>query len=250
MTEQSFRPALSDLVSQRLSFYFAIFSTKFAFSAQHILLLIVILVLSLVFSLKKLFSPVHTSIYLWWLTPLVLLLFYHGNHGYVWEYYFTGAFPFFILSVSVILAAIWTKKWFGKLLVSLFVVIFTSQNFPRLRNYLNAGIDGPIHITLGSSLQAVDWVFQDAGSTPFNVDVYVPPVISHSYDYLFLWLGTTKYHVLPVLPLVPRLYTVYEQDPPHPERLKAWLDRQVGIGVVEYAQSFGGITSQRRTRIL
>lgn len=250
LSEQSFRPALTGLLNQRLIFYFDIFSTKFAFGAQHILSLIVILTLSVVFSLKKLFSPVHNTIYIWWLTPLVSLLFYHGNHGYVWEYYFTGAFPFFILSVSVILAAAWTKRWFGKLLVSLFVLIFTFQNFPRLKNYLSAGVDGPVHVTLGSSLPAVNWVFQDAGSQPFNVDAYVPPVISHSYDYLFLWLGSTQYHTLPATQLVPLLYTVFEQDPPHPERLETWLARQKGIGIIELGQRFGGVTSQRRKRSL
>jgi hypothetical protein len=45
------------------------------------------------------------------------------------------------------------------------------------------------------------------------------------------------------------LYTLYEVDPPHPERLQSWMDRQKGIGVVEYEESFGGITVQRRSRI-
>jgi hypothetical protein len=48
---------------------------------------------------------------------------------------------------------------------------------------------------------------------------------------------------------VPLLYTLYEEDPPHPERLEAWLARQKGIGIVEEEESFGGITVQRRKRI-
>jgi len=49
---------------------------------------------------------------------------------------------------------------------------------------------------------------------------------------------------------VPLLYTLYEIDPPHPERLEAWLNRQKGIGKVEGSASFGGITVERRERIL
>jgi hypothetical protein len=48
---------------------------------------------------------------------------------------------------------------------------------------------------------------------------------------------------------VPLLYTLYEVDNPHPERLDAWLERQKGIGKVEEQSVFGGITAQRRTRI-
>jgi len=44
------------------------------------------------------------------------------------------------------------------------------------------------------------------------------------------------------------LYTLYEIDPPHPERLDAWLARQDGIGKVEETVKFGGITVERRER--
>jgi hypothetical protein len=83
----------------------------------------------------------------------------------------------------------------------------------------------------------------------FDVDVYVPPVIPYAYDYLFQWLGNTKYGKLPSLQQVPLLYTLYEVDTPHPERLDAWLARKKGIGKIESEQTFGGITVQRRTRI-
>jgi hypothetical protein len=45
------------------------------------------------------------------------------------------------------------------------------------------------------------------------------------------------------------LYTLYEADPPHPDRIGTWLERQEGIGVVEKEASFGGITVQERTRL-
>ena len=45
------------------------------------------------------------------------------------------------------------------------------------------------------------------------------------------------------------LYTLYEVDPPHPERLEVWLKRQATIGMVEEEAAFGGIVVQRRKRI-
>ena len=103
-------------------------------------------------------------------------------------------------------------------------------------------------------MQAVDWIFEDAkGRGEFNVDVYVPPVIPHSYDYLFLWQATERCGdnlcEMNLAEQVPLLYTLYEEDPPHPERLKAWQARQDGIGEIEEETSFGGITVQRRKRI-
>jgi hypothetical protein len=119
----------------------------------------------------------------------------------------------------------------------------------HLRNYLSAGTDGPTDVVLGASLKAVDWVYENVGNTPFNVDVYVPPVIPHSYDYLFLWQGAVKYHKQPDTAHQPVLYTLYEQDPPHPERLDAWLKRQSGIAKPQESARFGGITVERRIRL-
>ena len=48
---------------------------------------------------------------------------------------------------------------------------------------------------------------------------------------------------------VDNLYTLYEIDPPHPERLDAWLERQKGIGFIEKEKVFGGITIQKRKRL-
>ena len=107
---------------------------------------------------------------------------------------------------------------------------------------------------MGNELQAVNWVFENSKERGvFNIDVYVPPVIPYSYDYLFLWQGTRRCgdNLCGLLwdEQTPLLYTLYEVDPPHPWRLEAWLDRQEGIGVVEEEVSFGGIIVQRRSRI-
>jgi hypothetical protein len=145
-------------------------------------------------------------------------------------------------------------------MVLIFFLFFFARNGMLLRYYLIAGVDGPEHITLGNELQAVNWVLEDAEkyicdecTRDFNVDVYVPPVIPYSYDYLFLWQATKKCGEslcgLNKDDQIPLLYTLYEVDPPHPERLEAWLERQKGIGKVIEEVKFGGVIVQRRTRI-
>jgi len=47
---------------------------------------------------------------------------------------------------------------------------------------------------------------------------------------------------------VPLLYTLYEADSYHYDRLEAWIAKQEGIGEVVEETSFGGITVQRRPR--
>jgi 4-amino-4-deoxy-L-arabinose transferase-like glycosyltransferase len=251
-THQSFQTSLVDQVLPRLEFYFQSFSSKFAVDNKVFFLLIgLTLAASLVkFSIPKSLSKPVSIFVIWLITPLAILLFYHGNNGYIWGYYFTGVYPVFVILVSYILAQACNKSFLGKTITLAFILVFLHHNLPRVYHYLIAGTDGPQHITLGSSQDAVEWAFVDSQGQPFNFDVYVPPVISHSYDYLFLWLGTTKYHQLPESKLVGRLYTLFEQDPPHPERLEAWLNRQRGIGLIEAEARFGGVSSQRRYRIL
>ncbi len=175
--------------------------------------------------------------------PLLGYLFYTGNHGNLYNYYLTGYYLIIILFVGYLVSFIW-KYNLGKLTVILFLFYFLKSNLnltiPRLQfdPLKNQGIN------FQTQLMAVGWIKEDVKNTPFNIDVYVPPVIPHSYNYLFLWNN-----ILQEEKQVKLLYTLYEMDSPHPERLKAWLDRQDKIGKVIYEERFGGITVQRRERI-
>ena len=160
-------------------------------------------------------------------------------------------FPF-ILLFAIGLGELWKKRP-GGLVVLFFFFVFFSLNAPVVKNYLLA-TPANRPITLEDQLKAVDWVFEDAkGRGEFNVDIYVPPVIPYAYDYLFLWQGTKRCGdnlCGKVDDQVSLLYTLYEEDPPHPERLNAWLERQEGIGIVEDEVEFERITVQRRKRLL
>lgn len=243
--ERSFRPE----VTSRLSFYFGAFAGKLVPDLSVAKYWIGSLLVLAVTVRRKIWSPASGLLLIWWLTPLIGLLFYHGNYGYVWDYYFTGVYPAAILLVAAIVVSAWQRGLLAKILIVVMGGIFLQHNLALLKSTLTSGVDGSTHVSLGTSLAAVDWVYQDAADKQFNVDVYVPPVIPHAYDYLFLWRGVTKYRHQPVGDRVNLLYTVYEVDPPHPERLQAWLDRQAGIGTVEEETRFGGVTVQRRQRI-
>ncbi len=182
------------------------------------------------------------------ITPVAILSFYQGNYGNFYSYYMIGTFPIFMLLLAGILSWYWRIGGL-KILVILFFVLFLNKNGILVKNFLIAGTDGPENVVLNNQLQAIDWVYQLAGDREFNVDTYVPPVIPYAYDYLFSWYGEGHYQRLPQEDLRPLLYTIYEVDPPHPERLEAWLKRQAGIGRVVKEQSFGGVVVQERQRL-
>lgn len=255
IAEKSFTMPTKFLLEQRTKFYYEVFTTKL-FPIRSILeirLLIVLGVLFLWFLPGYFKNPKIKILLLLMISPIIGLYFYQGNDTVLYDYYMTGYYLIFILLVALVLGSAWKYK-LGKLFVVYFLFIFLTNNFEFLKLKLTDNSDGPNSISLVNEKEAVDWVYRDSASfagkdSKFNVDVYVPPVISYSYDYLFLWQGTTDYKKNPDTDRVNLLYTLYEQDDPHPERLNNWLARQKGIGKIEKTEKFGAITVERRTRL-
>lgn len=175
------------------------------------------------------------------LSPLIGMIFFQGNEGNVFDYYFTGYYLIFVLVFSIGLGYL-AKDKFGLIFVILFFFLFFKSQIPPVSNYLK---NGQSHINLKEELQAVDWIYKDAGSSKFNVDVYVPPVIPYAYNYLFLYRSGI-YGIAPSESQTKILYTMYEED--IAKRLDPWLARQDTIGRVDSQIVFGGITVQKRER--
>lgn len=253
--EKSFQANFWDVLSLRLDLYWNVaYSNVLPAARVFAILFFTLAGVALLIGYKTIWKNSGIKIILLFLgTAMIGFLLFQGNFGNVWGYYLTGYYLPFVLLFAIGLGELW-KSQGGKILTLLFFVIFFMGHGISLRNYLIAGADGPTHITLGNEVQAVDWTLNDGVKKgDFNVDVYVPPVIPHSYDYLFLWRATEKCGKnlcgMRLEQNVPVLYTLYEVDPPHPERLEAWLARQKGIGVVEESVRFGGITVERRHRL-
>ncbi len=185
--------------------------------------------------------------------PFIGYFFFQGNEGHIYDYYTTGYYFPLILLFSFGLGILW-KNIIGKIIVISFLIVFLNINTKLLRNYLTSPYGGSGGIALGTELQAVDWIYGNAKNVnEFNVDIYVPPVIPHSYEYLLLWRGT-RFCGENLCGMVKDsnvsvLYTLFEEDPPHPERLTVWLERQKEIGKIDEQIRFGNVTVQRRNRI-
>ncbi len=243
-----------EVADLRLKFYWNMYFAKIY--PQNQLLALIFLIISIV-GLIKLFNTLKRNndlilLIIFVFTPLVCLFFFQGNEGNIYDYYTTGIYNAMILLFAVGLGGVYIHT--SKVLVFLFAVLFLVLNIRPLYGYLFSHVSEGTSIILANQKLAVDWVFADVNqTTTFNVDVYVPPVIPYTYDYLFLWRGTSKCGEtlcgLDKVNQVKNLYTLYELDPPHPERLEAWLLRQDGIGKVLYEKQYGGVIVQRRERL-
>jgi hypothetical protein len=256
--EGSFKLPNLEFIAKRNSTYLDIFINKIfpTIGKREFWMLIVIFLSSIPLFPALIKNKGIKLIMLLLISPIIGLYFYQGNYGILYDYYMTGYYLIFVLFFSIILAKIWKTqanqhplvKISRKLLVIYFFYLFVINNIPLIWARYSDGCAGKESICLLNQKQAIEWISSDAknmGNKDFNVDVYVPPVIPYAYDYLFKW----KSNPHNVSNQVPLLYTLYEVDPPHPERLKAWLDRQEQIGKIEYTYKTGGITVERRTRI-
>lgn len=240
-----------EFVMGRTSAYINIFAGKI-FMNRGILenTFLVIAVISFFMFFPKIMKSARIkTIVLILISAVVGLYFYKGNYGILYDYYMTGYYLIFILLFAVVLGRVWKLKFFGKILIFVFLFIFLNNNLPPALGKISDTCNSETSICFENQKKAIDWIYEESDDRDFNVDVYVPPVIPHSYNYLFTWLGSTIYNRLPVDSRIELLYTLYEVDPPHPERLEAWLERQKGIGSVLREEKFGGITVQERRRI-
>ena len=99
-------------------------------------------------------------------------MFYHGNKGYVWEYYFTGVYPALVLLIAGSWSAISKHFIWGRWMVAGLLCLFIVENIkPYLSTYSRKIA---AYISLTSIVKAVDWIYTDAANQPFNTDVYVP----------------------------------------------------------------------------
>lgn len=247
--KESFKGNFWQVASQRIDFFRSVFFSRiFPGSSRLSTFLLVALGAAFLFYLPEITKNKKAKIVMLLLaSPIVGMMFFQGNEGNIYDYYLTGYYLPFVLLVALVLGILW-KNFGGKLVVVLFFYAFASMNLPIVSSKIRDKADGPSTILFRNQKQAIEWVYKDANGE-FNVDVYVPPVIPYAYDYLFTWFEGKPEYFGKEDDRRELLYTLYEEDPPHPERLEAWLARQAGIGEVEYGQKFGGITVERRKRL-
>lgn len=184
--------------------------------------------------------------YLFLVFPLIILLFYTGNHGNFYKYYLLGTTPIFAIFLAKGMVETWGKPTL-KIASIIIIISFLAKNTYLHYNFFRNDLTGESHISLGNQVASIKWIYQDAQGKPFTLRVYVPPVIPYSYDYLLFWLQK-KDNLYPPTEDQPLFYALYEVDPDHPDRLKLWLENQGGYGKIQKTLQFGGIHLVKREK--
>ncbi len=246
VSNKSFQVQLVSGVSNRLSSFLDIMGEPFFYERSLKIFFLVFLLCLGILVHKKLDRNVFAPLLIWCFLPFIALLFYHGNNGFVWSYYFTGVMMPLILQAAILLIEGYRFHKYLRIPILLVLTLFLYSNIDKQAYFL---ANGGTYITFKSIVKAVDWVFEDSKGQDFNVDVYLPSVVPTAYDYIFLWRGSKFWNKLPSKETIPLLYTLHEDDPGISIFKDNWLKRQAGIGTVVYSRYEGGITFERRTRL-
>lgn len=242
-------------IPAKLSYFWTVFSSKIFVGNDEAAIVFFAMAFAFLLAARKRLNKdgLLTLFAIFILTPVVGIFLFEGNYGNLYDYYMTGIYLPFIILFSIGLVELFRRR-FGEIVVFVFVAMFLFNNIGALIKSFGVYAKDPNRVSLGNELLAVNWVFDDAkGRGEFNVDEYVPPVIPYTYDYLFLWRGTKRCNEslcgLKMNENKGLLYTLYEVDPQHPDRINAWFERQKGIGRVIEETRFNGIGVQRRERL-
>jgi 4-amino-4-deoxy-L-arabinose transferase-like glycosyltransferase len=252
--DKSFRLSIWEIITTRFAFYYNLIISKFWVERKTLALpFLIIFLLQFLLKRSKYLKNAGFKILTLLITiPIVGMLFFQGNDGVIYDYYFTGYYLLIILFFAILIRDL-ARTGLGKLVVYLFFIMFILMNFKTLKMLLSVSEADDKKIIYSSELKVIDWIYQNSNSQKFNVDVYVPPVIPYAYDYLFLWYGNKKCGEslcgLEKEATTKLLYTIEEYDLEYPTRVDPWLERQDKIGKIEKEAKFGGITTQRRIRL-
>lgn len=253
---ESFSLKINEVFWERLTYFQSVYYSKIFPGNYPVQVLFAQLsALGILIGLKSLWKKkVLPLLFLFLLTPMVGYILFQGNFGNIYDYYMTGYYLPLILFFSLGLGVLW-KYDSGKLLVASFIFLFAGTNYSLLANYFDPSAVRRTSITLKNQNDAVDWIFADArdlGITDFNVHVYVPPVIPYTYDYLLWYRGKTQCGESLCGFVQDKdteyLYTLFEEDSTHQDRLDIWMVEQGAIGHPQLSQNYGGITVERRKR--
>ena len=251
--EKAFRGLTKFVLEERTKYFWRVFSTLFFDGRERFATLFITISFSmLIASFNKFKDKVLPLFTIFILPPVVGYYLFQGNYGNIYDYYMSGYYMIFILLFSIGMAELWRKK-LGFLIFLAFFYHFFSLNKVLIGNYLTA-TPATRPIALEDEIAAVDFIYNDAKveREPFNVDVYVPPVIPYSYNYLLVWRGKIICGD-DLCGMVEEekdvVYTISEPETIHLDRWENWSKRYEDTTSLEVVEKFGQVMVQKRRRI-
>ena len=125
-----------------------------------------------------------------------------------------------------------TFVYVGAFVFILFFFLSMSQGvIPRLKlNWMVDYSDYGGKDKIRGKRAVIDYIYADAKGKPFSVFVFMPPVYTWPYDYLFLTYAKEKYGYMPSTEKKGTAYMIIEQDGTKPWSYKGWLETVIKAG--------------------
>lgn len=188
------------------------------------------------------------TFYLLLLFPVNFLVFLLLRN-IVFEHYITD------LLLAILVMFVYTLSWLYKnnykntaYVISAYVFILilaASLNIYKvsksdLKDY------GGVH-KLKGKLDAVEFIYKDAGKNPFGLFVFSPPVYTYPYAYLVWWYGQRKYGYTPYSRKDGTFYLLIEPDSAKIWTYKGWEQTIIKSGKIVFTKTLkSGLIVEKR----
>jgi len=186
---------------------------------------------------KKYFGLLGLSV------PATILVFL-PLRGAIWPYYLIHLHFVYIYALAYATVTIWSRAARLSRHLPLLVAYFAASGFllffglsmlqgtvARLKlNWLVDYYDYGGKDKIKGKRAIIDYVYADAAGKPFSVFVFMPPVYTWPYDYLFLTYAKEKYGYVPSSEKKGIAYMIIEMDGTKPWSYKGWLETVIKDG--------------------
>ena len=217
----------SQIVQERINLFYGYFTSLFV-NDFLFKIFFILFILTAYFFLENKIKKYHYSVNFFLL--LIIFLFFLStlnNGGFFWGNYFEGIqYLILIILASILSFQLQTQSVILDFLkVGVLIVIFLLN----LNSILKSNNSKPNAVgTLKLQTQVVNYIFQkEQQMDTYCVKVYTPPVIPHTYNYLFLYGNISKHYPLPKNDWVKRKCWYIVETDENNERRTEWLEKNI-----------------------
>ncbi len=241
---------LSNLSEHFMSFVYNFSGTFPQQGLIHPIILFLIVVFPFLLFIKNEKEKKIKEFYLYLaLLPFVTFFVLAFLRNTVYEYYLYHLnIVYILILVYGFLKAI--QKKHALFIVSMSLVLSIYAYYGLANNYKMFAYDIKDYggdAKIKGKIEAIDYIYKDAGKTKFNVLVFSPPIYTYPYDYIFQWYGNSKYGYIPGNEKKGVLYLLIEKDSAKPWSYKGWLETVIKVGTVESEKTLpSGFIVQKR----
>lgn len=174
---------------------------------------------------------------------IILILIYPFPIRY---WFLTGFQSFYIILLGLVLSK-FLKNNILKISLFLLIMLTTYYAMQRINVlYFNQPDNGGT-AKINGKLEALDFIYKDAGNKNFNLLIFTPPVYTDAYDYLIWWYGRKRYDYIPGNKKTGTFYLLMEVDPSKPTSYKGWMETVIKTGNTIFTKTLpSGFIVQKR----